>query len=110
MIETDLLAGQDVGEAGVRWIRRSPSARPVPDIWGDEVHQQFFRSGPRKTEPRLDITWETSLISSSSINLPDLLGMIFAQRGGMMMAARSAPGEGADVFFDCGFFRGLDMV
>ena len=66
-----------------------PISEPVPDIWETKSTSNFSIRA-EETEPRFDMTWETSLISSSSIIFQTCWEWSSPSES-MMMAARSAP-------------------
>ena len=54
------------------------------------------------TVPSLDMTWETSLTSSSSI-IFQILAECSSPSDSMMIGGAFGAGEGADIFLDGGF-------
>ena len=83
-----------------------PISEPVPDIWPTKSTNSFSIT-VEETEPRLDMTWEISLISSSS-SIFQICSEFSSPSESMMTAARSAPVRERTSSLICGLFA-LDM-
>ncbi len=78
-----------------------PISEPPPDIC-DTNSTRSFSTALADTEPRLDMIWEISRISSSSSMFQSFVACSSPSASGST-AERSAPAELADVFLDRGF-------